>query len=99
MANYGEYSGAPSETQTFEYAKTILKLMTEGEPHPEGKILFLFPMVVQHTQKNCFVFYVFTLMIANNFDKIMMFRKSADHWWWYCKLHERICNIFCELLF
>ena len=37
MANYGEYSGAPSETQTFEYAKTILKLMTEGEPHPEGK--------------------------------------------------------------
>ena len=36
MANYGEYSGAPSETQTFEYAKTILKLMTEGEPHPKG---------------------------------------------------------------
>ena len=40
MANYGEYSGAPSETQTFEYAKTILKLMTEGEPHPDGEILF-----------------------------------------------------------
>lgn len=41
MANYGEYSGAPSETQTFEYAKTILKLMTEGEPHPEGRSIFL----------------------------------------------------------
>lgn len=41
MANYGEYSGAPSETQTFEYAKTILKLMTKGDPHPEGKVLII----------------------------------------------------------
>lgn len=37
LANYGEYSGAPSESQTYEYAKTLLKLMTEGAPHPEGK--------------------------------------------------------------
>ena len=37
LANYGEYSGAPSESQTFEYAKTLLKLMTEGEPRPDGK--------------------------------------------------------------
>ncbi|KAI9316662.1 citrate synthase-like protein [Dichotomocladium elegans] len=41
LANYGEYSGAPTETQTYEYAKTILELMTRGEPHPEGKILFI----------------------------------------------------------
>ncbi|EDO37585.1 predicted protein [Nematostella vectensis] len=41
LANYGEYSGAPSEGQTFEYAKTLLKLMTEGEPHPDGKILII----------------------------------------------------------
>ncbi|KAI0219284.1 ATP citrate lyase subunit 1, partial [Massospora cicadina] len=42
LANYGEYSGAPSETQTFEYAKTILDLMTRGpEIHPHGKILFI----------------------------------------------------------
>lgn len=40
MANYGEYSGAPSETQTFEYAKTILKLMTDGEPHTNGNFTF-----------------------------------------------------------
>ena len=26
LANYGEYSGAPSESQTYQYAKTILKL-------------------------------------------------------------------------
>ena len=25
LANYGEYSGAPSEGQTYEYAKTIRK--------------------------------------------------------------------------
>ncbi|KAL1115806.1 hypothetical protein AAG570_006096 [Ranatra chinensis] len=38
LANYGEYSGAPSEQQTYEYAKTILSLMTQ-EKHPEGKVL------------------------------------------------------------
>jgi len=41
LANYGEYSGAPTESQTFQYAKTILKLMTEGKPHPDGKILII----------------------------------------------------------
>lgn len=41
LANYGEYSGAPSETQTYEYAKTILDLMTRGVPNPTGKILFI----------------------------------------------------------
>lgn len=41
LANYGEYSGAPSETQTYEYAKTVFDLMTRGEPDPRGKILFI----------------------------------------------------------
>lgn len=41
LANYGEYSGAPSEGQTYDYAKTILSLMTHGDPHPEGKILLI----------------------------------------------------------
>lgn len=36
LANYGEYSGAPSEQQTYDYAKTILSLMTR-ERHPEGR--------------------------------------------------------------
>lgn len=36
LANYGEYSGAPSEQQTYDYAKTILSLMTR-EKHPDGK--------------------------------------------------------------
>ncbi|KAI2804006.1 hypothetical protein BLOT_008146 [Blomia tropicalis] len=40
LANYGEYSGAPSEQQTYEYAKTILSLMTK-ERHPDGKILLI----------------------------------------------------------
>ncbi|KAI6042003.1 ATP citrate lyase [Pisolithus marmoratus] len=34
LANYGEYSGAPSEGQTYEYAKTI-------SPRPDGKILII----------------------------------------------------------
>lgn len=41
LANYGEYSGAPSESQTYEYAKTLLDLMTRGAPHPDGKFLFI----------------------------------------------------------
>lgn len=40
LANYGEYSGAPSEQQTYEYAKTVLGLMTEDK-HPNGKILII----------------------------------------------------------
>lgn len=41
LANYGEYSGAPTEGQTYEYAKTILDLMTRGEPLPNGKVLII----------------------------------------------------------
>jgi ATP citrate (pro-S)-lyase len=41
LANYGEYSGAPSQSQTYEYAKTILDLMTRSTPNPEGKFLFI----------------------------------------------------------
>ncbi|XP_006616706.1 ATP-citrate synthase [Apis dorsata] len=40
LANYGEYSGAPSEQQTYEYAKTILSLMTK-EKRKEGKVLII----------------------------------------------------------
>lgn len=40
LANYGEYSGAPSEQQTYEYAKTILNLMTK-EKNEQGKVLLI----------------------------------------------------------
>ena len=38
LANYGEYSGDPSEEFTYLYAKTILDLMTRTK-HPQGKVL------------------------------------------------------------
>ncbi|KAF9554662.1 ATP citrate lyase isoform 2 [Agrocybe pediades] len=41
LANYGEYSGAPTEGQTYEYAKTIIDLITRGTPNPKGKILII----------------------------------------------------------
>ncbi|CAN6675089.1 hypothetical protein TRVA0_085S00210 [Trichomonascus vanleenenianus] len=50
LANYGEYSGAPNEVQTYEYAKTVLDLMTRGEPHPEGKVLFIGGGIANFTQ-------------------------------------------------
>mmetsp|Transcript_9088 Transcript_9088/g.13592 ORF Transcript_9088/g.13592 Transcript_9088/m.13592 type:complete len:1097 (-) Transcript_9088:51-3341(-) len=40
LANYGEYSGAPSENQTYQYARTILSLMTR-EKDKKGKILII----------------------------------------------------------
>ena len=41
LANYGEYSGAPTEGQTYEYAKTLLDLMTRGEVNSAGKLLII----------------------------------------------------------
>ncbi|KAJ5894792.1 hypothetical protein N7495_006483 [Penicillium taxi] len=41
LANYGEYSGAPTETQTYNYAKTVFDLMLRAPTHPEGKVLFI----------------------------------------------------------
>ncbi|KAF2145629.1 uncharacterized protein K452DRAFT_324553 [Aplosporella prunicola CBS 121167] len=41
LANYGEYSGAPTENQTFQYARTVLDLMLRAPMHPEGKVLFI----------------------------------------------------------
>ncbi|KAI5807291.1 hypothetical protein DFH27DRAFT_545569 [Peziza echinospora] len=41
LANYGEYSGAPTETQTYHYARTVLDLMLRGPVLPDGKVLFI----------------------------------------------------------
>jgi ATP citrate (pro-S)-lyase len=40
LANYGEYSGDPSEEFTYLYAKTILDLMVR-KPNPKGKYLLI----------------------------------------------------------
>jgi ATP citrate (pro-S)-lyase len=40
LANYGEYSGAPSTEATFEYAKTLIGCMTK-QRHPKGKIFLI----------------------------------------------------------
>ena len=40
LANYGEYSGAPDENLTYEYARTILELLSR-ERHPKGKVLLI----------------------------------------------------------
>lgn len=42
LANYGEYSGDPSTELTYEYAKTLLDLMTrETDPQGRPKILLI----------------------------------------------------------
>lgn len=42
LANYGEYSGNPTTDATYNYAKTILDMMTrEKDPQGRNKILFI----------------------------------------------------------
>ncbi len=41
LANYGEYSGAPTESQTYYYARTVLDLMLRAPISPKGKVLFI----------------------------------------------------------
>lgn len=50
LANYGEYSGAPSEAQTYSYAKTVLDLMLRDEPDAKGKVLFIGGGIANFTQ-------------------------------------------------
>ena len=41
LANYGEYSGAPTESQTYHYARTVLDLMLRAPQSEKGKVLFI----------------------------------------------------------
>ncbi|KAG0707222.1 hypothetical protein DFH29DRAFT_1076482 [Suillus ampliporus] len=41
LGNYNEYSGVPSEGQTFKYAKTIFDVLTRPPPRSYGKILVI----------------------------------------------------------
>lgn len=40
LGNYGEYSGGPNAEQTYEYARTVLKLATEF-PDKQGRVLLI----------------------------------------------------------
>jgi succinyl-CoA synthetase beta subunit len=42
LANYGEYSGNPTDEETYEYAKTVLDLMTrQPDSQNRGKVLII----------------------------------------------------------
>jgi len=38
LGNYGEYSGAPNEEETYHYARTVLELATRSAVGPDGTI-------------------------------------------------------------
>ena len=59
LANYGEYSGDPSTGETYEYAKTLLDLMTR-EKADGGKILIIGGGIANFTD------------VAKTFDGIIM---------------------------
>ena len=59
LANYGEYSGDPSTGETYEYAKTLLDLMTR-EKAESGKVLIIGGGIANFTD------------VAKTFDGIIM---------------------------
>lgn len=59
LANYGEYSGNPSRDETFEYAKTILSLMTKDKCK-SGKTLIIGGGIANFTD------------VAKTFDGLIM---------------------------
>lgn len=48
LANYGEYSGNPTTQESYQYAKTILQLMTK-EVDPKGKVLIIAGAIANFT--------------------------------------------------
>lgn len=85
LANYGEYSGAPSEQQTYDYAKTILSLMTR-EKHVDGTNTAASELPVWAGNR-CLS------PPPNNIMFQSLYRKSFDHRWKHRKLHECCSNI------
>lgn len=63
LANYGEYSGAPSEQMTYNYAKTILSLMTRVK-NEKGKVR---QCVVQHVSQQAVCLKICYLLSAFHF--------------------------------
>jgi len=66
LANYGEYIGAPSEQQSYDYARTILGLMTKKK-REDRKVLIIGGGIANFTNvattfKVCPVF-----AVSNNF--------------------------------
>lgn len=66
LANYGEYSGNPTTDETAEYARTILKLMTD-DGNKKGKVLIIGGGIANFTD------------VSKTFDGIIRaFREYAD---------------------
>jgi succinyl-CoA synthetase beta subunit len=85
LANYGEYSGAPSEQQTYEYAKTVLSLIVK-EKHPDGKILIIGGGIANFTNVAA-TFKVNLLILKIDFENIFFFLG-------YCKSIKRVSRAF-----
>ena len=61
LGNYGEYSGNPTTDETYEYAKTLLDLMTrEKDPQGRPKVLIIGGGIANFTD------------VAKTFDGIVM---------------------------
>ena len=103
LANYGEYSGAPSESQTFEYAKTILGLMTR-EQHPEGKVLIIGGGIANFTNvaatfKVCdyFLTGVFFILFYELLTYCRRYELVSLHYvFWSCFQHVIVTWLSCD---
>jgi ATP citrate (pro-S)-lyase len=62
LANYGEYSGAPTETQTFHYARTVLDLMLRAPMSEHGKVLFIGGGIANFTNVRSLLLYTVKIL-------------------------------------
>ena len=76
LANYGEYSGAPSTEETFTYAKIMFILMTRHR-HPDGKFLIIGGAIAKKTD----VASTFTTVIKVLEDSVLEFKEHSIKMW------------------
>ena len=95
LANYGEYSGAPSEQQTYDYARTILQLMCRHK-RKEGKVLIIGGGIANFT--NVASTFKVTKVELNNYVVFFLKRVFFFVFCFIPKLFAKCFdNIFCKI--
>ena len=78
LANYGEYSGAPTETQTYHYARTVLDLMLRAPLNPEGKVLFIGGGIANFTNVSSRLSMVLLTIVTNQHRSLRLSKALSE---------------------
>lgn len=81
LANYGEYSGAPSDAFTYEYAKTVIQLMLDSKAEGKVCVLVSFSFSCSSFSRPMSFFFFFFSFLSTSL------RSGSDHRRRDCELH------------